>query len=1841
MNFSSHTPPNEFQSSIVRFVLLFIVYLVCRFFSIMRIDTNNPSCKSNVFTLFAGSLLFSIALGGVSPADGATIGVLSDGRQSEFLSLLGDSSAQARLALTTDGHELIEISSLSLPVLNTVEVLWLPLLDLDESYTAQERTNVVQFASNGGAVIWIGDADVFNDPDNSFLTVFGMSKLSGNLNTGLAPTITDHPIVTGPHGAVSLVAENAGYGLFSSTPEVVDVFAGDPGPGTFAGFLDNGSGFEGTGRVAFICDASIFGQLLGENDHEAFLRNIVKWGESALGYTPSGSPVSTGDLGSACDGCVSLELIFPTVTTTGETAISASGSGRCHFPGVASAALPADFLGYSFTVTTTATYPEPAGIAMTLVYDDEELASLGIADEAALRLFAYDAVGEQVSEVFAAIDTNTDTITCNVDQLGTFLLGAAIEASDCNSNDIPDVCEIDENSSASGGPFYCTENCDPDCNENGIPDACDIAGEESEDCNGNGVPDECEADVQLTVATGNAEGGSTVPSGSAARSVCEIVSITATPNEGYCFSGWTVDVGAAPVDPAAAVTTVIADVDKTVTAGFTQLIIGQPSDVDVCEGLSATFTVSVHENYVASAQYAWQFEGEPVVDGGPFSGAETATLFIDPAGTEHGGTYTCIVDCGCGTTTSDPATLTINLEPVIVADPVDASVCPGDSAEFEVEASGTALVYQWQGKTGGDFADLENGVHYSGSQTATLTVLSITANEAGEYRCLIAGECGVPVTSGSAELIVGESLQVVASPEDQTACPGDMRSFSVDASGTGLVYEWQFEDAQGGGYVILSDDDHYSGVATATLVVTDIDSTHAGEYQCRVAGECGSPTLSEVATLTVNTLPLIGSTPTDQFACPGDDVSFTMSAGGTGLAFQWQFDGSGDFVDLGDDANTSGATSSILSLTAIDAARAGQYRCVVSGACGDPLSTEPAMLTIGAAAQVVSQPEDRSVCPGVTVNFEVEATGTDLTYQWQFSSEGGGQAFVDLFDGDHIGGATSPTLTVSSVTTEHDGEYRCGIIATCAPGVATSSAVLDVTAGECDCNDNGIPDFEDITQGTSQDCNENGMPDECDIDAGVSEDCDGNTIPDECDLLGGALDCNENDVPDTCDLAGGESQDCNEDGVPDECQLDGNDCNGNGVPDECDPPYVADAGDDFSACVSVPSEEMGGATVASGSTSPYTYDWQVIAGPTGGGTILGETEMRPRFVATLPGEYTVELTVSDSSQPPCVTADEVVITAAETIVDAGEPFTMCYDATSAALVPVVSGGVPPYSWVWSIEAGSPSDSVDQFTGDGPNSENPTFSPEAPGQYVLRVTVTGSGDPACEATDTVAVNAVGLVFDAPADFAMGVNTESAPLEVIITSNGTPPHTYAWTIEPGSPNTALSQFTGTGPDSPSPTFHPVATGVYLLRVTVTDSSSPGCVVSETIQVTVSSMTVDAGDEETVCVGADGMRLCSTVDGGYGALTYLWTVEPGSPSLSPGQFIDPHQYAASPLFVPAAVGNYQLRLTVTDDGTPPCVASDVLIVRATTMTVDAGAGFVTEAFHASHGLGAIPVVGGGDAPYVYEWEVDSGVDTSANQFSATNVEHPLFTPSAVGAYLLKVTVTDANGAGCAISDFVMVEAIASALTRPVNAEGRLFMVLQIDAAHTKGEVRVCNAPPGASVSAELRDDGGSANFDGLLQSPKLSRRLVVTSELGIHESINVVVLYYDESEIGSLGEAALRLQWFNGGSRWWFVASDSPGEQAPYPVRPTRYDLGRHGVDTKNNCVWAVVDYWGEFSIGVSSGEASPAAQSRNPQQDADSETPSLVPFAGFCGGGFFAPVLATCLVGAFCRRRFRRR
>ena len=81
---------------------------------------------------------------------------------------------------------------------------------------------------------------------------------------------------------------------------------------------------------------------------------------------------------------------------------------------------------------------------------------------------------------------------------------------DCNSNGVPDNCDITINGdcNANGIPDDCDidSGFSLDCNGNGVPDDCDIADGTSPDSNGNLIPDDCEFTSRLYSLSGPGNG---------------------------------------------------------------------------------------------------------------------------------------------------------------------------------------------------------------------------------------------------------------------------------------------------------------------------------------------------------------------------------------------------------------------------------------------------------------------------------------------------------------------------------------------------------------------------------------------------------------------------------------------------------------------------------------------------------------------------------------------------------------------------------------------------------------------------------------------------------------------------------------------------------------------------------------------------------------------------------------------------------------------------------------------------------------------------------------------------------------------------------------------------------------------------------------------------------------------------------------------------------------------------------------------------------------------------------------------------------------------------------------
>jgi hypothetical protein len=159
-------------------------------------------------------------------------------------------------------------------------------------------------------------------------------------------------------------------------------------------------------------------------------------------------------------------------------------------------------------------------------------------------------------------------------------------------------------------------------------------------------------------------------------------------------------------------------------------IVSSPASVNAAAGKSATFKVTASGK--GPLQYQWQFDGTNI------PGATRPTYTIRAARTANAGEYDVVVSNAGGSATSAVATLTLLTAPGIVTQPQAATVPVGTGAQFTVVASGSSLAYQWQRNS----VNLKDDGNMSGSQTATLTVNSVTTKNLGLYRAVVSNAAG-------------------------------------------------------------------------------------------------------------------------------------------------------------------------------------------------------------------------------------------------------------------------------------------------------------------------------------------------------------------------------------------------------------------------------------------------------------------------------------------------------------------------------------------------------------------------------------------------------------------------------------------------------------------------------------------------------------------------------------------------------------------------------------------------------------------------------------------------------------------------------------------------------------------------------------------------------------------------------------------------------------------------------------------------------------------------------------------------------------------------------------------
>ena len=480
----------------------------------------------------------------------------------------------------------------------------------------------------------------------------------------------------------------------------------------------------------------------------------------------------------------------------------------------------------------------------------------------------------------------------------------------------------------------------------------------------------------------------------------------------------------------------------TINLGTTASILLQPQNVILCGSGNATFSVQANN----ALSYQWM-----VNTGGGFVNLSNSSIYANVNGstlsltgvnaTYNGYQYQCsITSCSGNSIMSSTALLTVNPLAAISAQPQNQTVCEGGSVTFSFSAT-NVLAYSWNGGFGTSLNPLANGGNIQ-INANSITFLNVAASMNNFTLYCSLSDCSGNTSTNTVSLTVTPQAVLNSSPSNQSICEGDNVTFSVVAANA-ISYQWQVSNDSG--FVNLLNGGVYSNVNTSTLTLTNATvSQNALQYKCVVGGCANSSLTSTAAVLTVLPVANLLAQSPNVILCEGASTSLFVTPSIPGVTFQWQVDSGSGFTTISDGGIYSGSSTDVLSISNVSAAEDGNiYQCLYTS-CGPSKTSLPIPFAVQTLPKIVKQPVDSKVCEGDNASFSVEASGKNLTYQWQISSDGG-ISYSTLTSSFTYQNVTTASLQITGVNADmKQNYYRCEVKG-CNQSIFSDAARLDAT----------------------------------------------------------------------------------------------------------------------------------------------------------------------------------------------------------------------------------------------------------------------------------------------------------------------------------------------------------------------------------------------------------------------------------------------------------------------------------------------------------------------------------------------------------------------------------------------------------------------------------------------------------------------------------------------------------------------------------------------------------------------------------------------------------------------------
>ncbi|MEP7168102.1 MAG: HYR domain-containing protein, partial [Bacteroidota bacterium] len=248
-------------------------------------------------------------------------------------------------------------------------------------------------------------------------------------------------------------------------------------------------------------------------------------------------------------------------------------------------------------------------------------------------------------------------------------------------------------------------------------------------------------------------------------------------------------------------------------------------------------------------------------------------------------------------------------------------------------------LYSWTANTGAGVNGLPGGAGTGSAANKNITVVPTATT----IYTMTAADAVTGCSNISTATVIVNPAATVSAGSNLTICSNETAIMNGSFGGGASSASWS---TSGTGSF---DNNNVNAVYTPSANDISAGSVMLTYTTDNPAGPCGAVNAS--MTLIINAVPSISSNPSDQTICEGGNASFSISAAGTGISYQWR----NGTNNLSNGGNISGATSATLTITGVllsDAA--SDYNCVVSGTCAPAVISANVALVVNTAPAISS-----------------------------------------------------------------------------------------------------------------------------------------------------------------------------------------------------------------------------------------------------------------------------------------------------------------------------------------------------------------------------------------------------------------------------------------------------------------------------------------------------------------------------------------------------------------------------------------------------------------------------------------------------------------------------------------------------------------------------------------------------------------------------------------------------------------------------------------------------------------------------------------------------------------------